>query len=158
DFRLYEPRQVSQRLLPTEITRLQRNDVRQACLHNIDLGADRYFLQRHGHLNVARQIGIVELIRVAQAFVRNELEGFPAERMALAGRKVPEGHLERAADLRLQMMHCAGKTVGWEPFRQRVCLEERAIDFLRPGCQNTVQANGVGHHLISFWYDESAPR
>src|SRR5262249_61082796 len=118
----------------------------------------RHFLQRNGHLNVAGQIGIVELVRVAQAFVGNELEVFPAEGMSLAGRKVPEGHLELAAYFRLQMMHCAGKTVGWEPFRQRVCFEERAIDFLRPGCQNTVQANSVGHHPVSFWYDESAPR
>ena len=31
---------------------------RQALLHHIELGADRYFFQRHSHLNVARQAGI----------------------------------------------------------------------------------------------------
>ena len=35
DFRLYELRQVSQRLLPAEVTRLQRNDIRQAFLDDI---------------------------------------------------------------------------------------------------------------------------
>src|SRR5271169_6215870 len=53
DLGLDEPCQVSQRLLPTEITGLGWNDVRQACLHDIQLGADRYLLQRHRHLNVA---------------------------------------------------------------------------------------------------------
>src|SRR5206468_682599 len=32
DFRLYELRQVSQRFLPAEVTRLQRHDIRQAFL------------------------------------------------------------------------------------------------------------------------------
>jgi len=40
DLGLDEPCQVSQRLLPTEITGLEWNDVRQACLHDIQLGAD----------------------------------------------------------------------------------------------------------------------
>ena len=42
DLRLDEPCQVSQRILPTEITSLRWNDVRHACLRNIQLGADRY--------------------------------------------------------------------------------------------------------------------
>ena len=42
-FGLYEPCQVSQQLLPTEVTGLQRNDIRQALLHDVELGADRYF-------------------------------------------------------------------------------------------------------------------
>jgi hypothetical protein len=43
DLGLDEPCQVSQRLLPTEITGLGWNDVRHACLRDIQLGADRYF-------------------------------------------------------------------------------------------------------------------
>jgi len=31
-------------------------------LHRIELGADRYFFQRHSHLDVARQVGIVEFV------------------------------------------------------------------------------------------------
>jgi hypothetical protein len=40
DFGFYEPCQVLQRLLPAEITGLQRNDVRQTFLHDVDLGSD----------------------------------------------------------------------------------------------------------------------
>jgi hypothetical protein len=36
------------------------------------------------------------------------------------------------------------QAIGRQPFRERVRFEERAIDFLRPGCQNAVQTNGVG--------------
>jgi hypothetical protein len=43
------------------------------------------------------------------------------------------------------MMHRAGEAVGREPLRERIGLDERAIDFLRPGCQDAVQANSVGH-------------
>src|SRR5438309_5085961 len=44
DLGLDEPRQVSQRFLPAEITGLQRYDIGQAFLNDVDLGADRYFL------------------------------------------------------------------------------------------------------------------
>ena len=62
DFGFYEPCQVSQRLLPAEITGLRWNGIRQALLHHIEPGADRYFFQRHSHLDVARQVGIVEFV------------------------------------------------------------------------------------------------
>src|SRR4029077_20237876 len=88
DFGFYEPCQVSQRLLPAEITGLRWNGVRQALLHHVELGADRYFFQRHSHLGVPRQVGIVEFVRVAQAFVRNELDIFASERMAFARRDI----------------------------------------------------------------------
>jgi hypothetical protein len=102
------------------------------------------------HHNLAGEARIVEFVRVAQAFVRNELDIFAAKRVAVARREVPEGHFERAADLRFQMMHRAGKTVGREPFREGIRLEERAIDFLRPGRQDAVQANGAGHGGFPF--------
>src|SRR5690242_1931464 len=57
DLRLNEPCQVPQRLLPAEITSLGWNGVRDACLHDIQLGADRHSLQRHRHLHLAGQIG-----------------------------------------------------------------------------------------------------
>ena len=85
DFRLHEPCQVSQRLLPPEVARLHRNDVRQAFLHDVELRADRNFLQRHRHHDLAGEVRIVELVSIAQALVRNELDVFPAERMADAG-------------------------------------------------------------------------
>ena len=81
DFRLDELCQVSQRLLPTEIASLQRNGIGQAFLHNIKLGAERDFLERHRHLNLTRQVGIVEFVSVAQAFMGHELNILAAKRM-----------------------------------------------------------------------------
>src|SRR5262249_8387053 len=76
---------------------------------------------------------------------RDELDIFAAEGVALARREVPERHSECAADLRLQMVHRAGEAVGRKPFRERVRLDERAIDFLGAGRQDPVQAYGSGH-------------
>src|SRR5215469_1889989 len=87
DLGLDEPCQVSQRLLPTEITSLGWNDVWHACLRDIHLGADQYFLQRHRHLHLAGQIGIIEFVRVAQAFACDELDIGAAKRMAFARRE-----------------------------------------------------------------------
>src|SRR2546430_3980693 len=58
----------------TEITSLRSNDVRHACLRDIQLAADRYFLQHHSHLHLAGQVGIVEFVRVAQEFARHEFD------------------------------------------------------------------------------------
>jgi hypothetical protein len=77
DLGLDEPCQVSQRLLPTKITSLWWNDVRHACLYDIHLGADQYFLQLHRHLYFAGQVRIVESVRVTQAFARDELDISP---------------------------------------------------------------------------------
>jgi cytochrome c-type biogenesis protein CcmH/NrfG len=85
-----------------------------------------------------------------QAFARDELDIFAAKHVAFARCEVPEGHFERAADFWFQMMHSADKAVGRKPFRERVRLEERAIDFLWAGCQNAVQAYGVGHTRLSL--------
>src|SRR5262249_7400529 len=121
-----------------EITSLGWNEVRHARLHDIQLSADGYLLQRHSHLHFAGQIGIVESVRVAQAFTRDELDILAAERVAFARREIPEGHLVCTTDLWLQVVHRAGKAVGRKPFRERVRFEERAIDLLRAGRQDTV--------------------
>ena len=70
--------------------------------------------------------------------------------VAFARCEVPKGHFERAADFCLQMMHGAGKAIGRKPFRERVPLDKRAIDFLWAGRQNAVQAYGAGHPLLSL--------
>jgi len=84
DFGLDEAGEVSQRILPAEIARFHRNDVGNTFLHDVELGADGDLLERHRHLHFARQIGVVELVRVAQALAGHELQIFSAERMALA--------------------------------------------------------------------------
>ena len=111
DLRLHEARELRQRLLPAEITRFDRDRGRQAGLLDIDLGAHGDRLEHNGDVNRTGQIGVVEAVGVADALVRNELEVFPPERMAVAGRKVLERHLERAADFWFQMLYGAGKPV-----------------------------------------------
>ena len=46
DFGLDEAGEISQRLLPAEIARLHRNGVGNAFLHDSQLGADGYLLER----------------------------------------------------------------------------------------------------------------
>src|SRR5215475_12683317 len=82
DFGLDETGEVLQRILPAEIARFLRNDVRNTFLHDVHLGANGYLPERHRHLDFARQIGIVEFVRVAQALAGHELQIFSAERMA----------------------------------------------------------------------------
>ncbi|MEA2958434.1 MAG: hypothetical protein QOJ58_3940, partial [Alphaproteobacteria bacterium] len=61
---------------------------------------------------LAGQVGIVEFVRVAQEFARDEFDIFAAKHVAFARCEVPKGHFERAADFWFQMMHSAGKAVG----------------------------------------------
>src|SRR6201997_4291795 len=70
--------------------------------------------------------------------------------MALACREVAERHPVAAADLRIKLMHSARVAARRQPLRQCVWLEERAIDFIRPGGQNAVQTNSVGHDNFSL--------
>src|SRR5499427_958871 len=85
-----EAGEVSQRILPAEIARFHRNGVGKTLLHDVQLGADRYWLECHRHLDFARQIGILESVRVAQALAGHELHIFSAERMAHARGEIAE--------------------------------------------------------------------
>jgi hypothetical protein len=90
DFGLDETREISQRILPAEIARFHRNGVGKTLLHDIQLSAAGYWLERHRHLDFARQIGIVEFVRVAQAFAGYEFQILSAERVALACGEIAE--------------------------------------------------------------------
>src|SRR5437870_5908727 len=85
NFRLDQLRQLREGLLPAEIARLRRNDLGNAFLHDVQLGPARDLLQRDGDLHLARQVRVVELVGVADALVRRELEIPSAEGMAFAG-------------------------------------------------------------------------
>ena len=61
--------------------------------------------------------------------------------MGVAAREIAERHLERAADGGLEVMDRAGEAVRGEPFGQGIGLEEGAIDLLRAGAKDTVEAN-----------------
>src|SRR5262245_43535712 len=69
--------------------------------------------------------------------------------MALTRREVAERHLESAADLRVELMHAAGKSVGRQPLRHGVRFGKGAIDLVGLGCKNAVQSDGVGHGCFS---------
>ena len=67
----------------------------------------------------------------------------------VAGREIPERHLERTADLRFEVVHGAGKTVRRQPLRKCVGLDEGAVDFQRTGGENAVQVDSAGHGVSS---------
>jgi hypothetical protein len=90
DFGLDEAGEVSQRILPAEIARFHRNDVGKAFLHDVHVSADGDGLERYRHLDFARQIGIVECVRVAQTLAGHELQILSTEGMALARGEIAE--------------------------------------------------------------------
>ena len=89
--------------------------------------------------HLARQVRIVELVGVAKALVRDELEVLAAERVALAGGEVGERHLVRAADSGVHMVNLAGEAVRRQPLGHGVGIEERPVDPLRRRPQHAVE-------------------
>src|SRR5690349_21602794 len=85
DLRLDQLREQRERVLPAEITGFRRDGGGYAFLHDVHFRPQRYGLQRHGDRHHARQVGIVELVGMADALVGHQLEILPAERMAVAG-------------------------------------------------------------------------
>jgi hypothetical protein len=79
DLGLDERGEVIERLLPAEITGLERDGRRQALLDDIDLRADRHRPQRDGGDHLTEQVRILEAIRVADQFIWNEIEVLAAE-------------------------------------------------------------------------------
>src|SRR5262245_35937409 len=84
DFGFNETGEVSQRVLPTQIAHLRRNDVGNAFLQDVELGTAGDCLESYRHLHFARQIGVVEFVGVAQPLAGHELHVISAERMTLA--------------------------------------------------------------------------
>src|SRR5207237_10521943 len=79
DLGLDERGEVIERLLPAEITGLERDGRRQALLDNIDLGADRYRPQADGGDHLAGQVRMRETIRVTDQLICNAIEVLAAE-------------------------------------------------------------------------------
>jgi hypothetical protein len=63
--------------------------------------------------------------------------------MALSVREVREGHPECSTHLGVQFVDLGRETIGGQPFRQSVGIQECPIDPLGLGAQDAVQANGV---------------
>src|SRR5882672_1409292 len=145
DLRLHEFGQVSQRLLPTEVTGFNGYDIRQAFLDDADFRTERDFLQRHGYPDLTGQVGILELVGVAQALVGDEFNILATERVALAIGEIAKGHPEGAAYFRVHVMHGAGVAIRRKPLGHGVRLEEGAIDLLWLRGQDSMETHGVGH-------------
>src|SRR5258708_5172824 len=149
DLRLDEFGQVSQRLLPAEVTGFDWNDIRQAFLHDADFRTERDFLQRHRYSDLTGQVRILELVGVTQALVGDEFDILATERVALAVGEIPKGHPEGAAYFRVHVMHGAGVAIRRKPLGHRVRLEEGAIDLLGLRGQDSMESHGVGHDQSS---------
>lgn len=144
DLGLDELRQEVERFLPAHVTGLGWNDGGDAFLGDVDFGATEDFFQYDSAGHFTGKIRIIEFIRVAKEFIRLHLEVRPAERVAVAGVEVLEGHLEGATDLRIHVVHLCGESVGRKPFDHGVGIEESAVDAFRLGSQHAVEADGVG--------------
>src|SRR3546814_8975451 len=82
-----------------------------------------------------------------------------AEGMALPGGEVPEGHSVFTAFFRLKLVDRTGETKGRQPARNGVGFQECAVDLFRPGGENPVQFDSIGHgHLLSRGYAGCATR
>ena len=63
------------------------------------------------------EVGVVELVGVADALVGHQLEELAAERMRLSRGEIREGHFVGAAYLGLELMDLARKPMGRQPLR-----------------------------------------
>jgi 3-oxoacyl-[acyl-carrier protein] reductase len=80
-----------------------------------------------------------------------QLDVLAAERMRGARAEVPERHPEATADTRVHRMDRAGEAVRRQPLRERVGLEEGAVELAGRRLQDAVQADGtVGHRRARF--------
>ena len=107
-------------------------------------------VQADRHVHLAGQIRVVELVRVADPFVRHQLDVLPAEGVAAARREVRERHLVGATEAGVHVMHLAGESVGRQPLDHRVRIEEGAIDPLGRSPQDAVKADGAWHDRYSL--------
>ena len=108
---------------PAEVAGLERDQVGNALFRDRHLRADRNGLQRVGRFQLARQVRVVEPVRVDEPFARDAVLEFAAEGLAVAGLEVAKRHPVLATDLGLRFMHGAEKAVrgaaNWPPRRVR---------------------------------------
>src|SRR5881394_3749454 len=150
NLRLDELGQQGERFLPAEIARFGWDGRRDPFLDDTHLRADGHLLERDRGLHLAGQARVVELVGMANAFIRHELEIRAAEGVTGAGGEVREGHLVGAADLRIDMVNLAGEAVRRKPFGHGIGIEERPIHPLRDGPEHSVKPNGAGGHVAPF--------
>src|SRR5512139_3862109 len=146
DFGLDELCEQHQGFLPPEIAGFDRYDLGNPFLHDAQLGSTRHRLQRDGRLHDAREVRVVELVRIADPFVRYEFEILAAERVALLRGEIRERHPERAANRGIQVLDRAREAVRRKPLGHRIGIQESPVDALRRGPQDAVKTNSAGGH------------
>src|SRR6185436_14486785 len=149
NLRLDELRKQGERFLPAEIARLWWDGLRNPFLYDGHLGTDRHLLQGYRRLHFSAEVRVVELVRVASAFMWHQLEICSAEGVAVAGGEVCERHPVGTADFGIEMVALAREAVRRKPFGHCVWIEERPIDFLGRRTEHTVEPDGVCRHMVS---------
>lgn len=66
NIRLYQPRQISQRFLPTKITTVWRNHSRDTALRNVNFHANGDWLDRHTRRHLASKIRPINRLGCSQ--------------------------------------------------------------------------------------------
>src|SRR5437868_9093408 len=89
--------QEGERFLPAEAASLGRNGVRNPFLYDVQLSSAEHLLQGNRRLHRAGKVRIVELVRVADALVRRQLEKSSAKGVAFSGGEIRERHPVGAA-------------------------------------------------------------
>jgi hypothetical protein len=144
DFGFDEFAEEDEGFLPAEVAGFGGDHGGDAFLGDADFGAAKDLAENDRGLHFAGEVGVVEFVAVADAFVRFEFEVGAAEGMGLAGVEVGEGHFVAAADLGVEVMDFAGESVWREPFGHGVGVEEGAVNALRRGAEDAVKFDGVG--------------
>ena len=115
----------------------------------MQLGAAEHGFQGDGDLHLSGEVGVVELVGVADAFVGLELHVGAAEGVAAAGGEVGEGHAVAAAFADVAFMHGGGEAEGRQPFDHGVRVGEGAVEAALGAAQDAVQADGLAGHGVS---------
>src|SRR5207237_10050945 len=113
------------------VTHFGRDHGVHTLLRDVYFRSDRSLLQGYSVLHFSRQIRVVELVRVADTFIRHEFEICSAEGVALTVAKIGERHAVAAAPFRVHLVNLAGKSIRWQPLRHRLRIKKRAVNLLR---------------------------
>lgn len=141
DFCFDEERQEGQGFLPAEIAGLDGNESRDAFLGDVYFGATEDLGEGDGGDHLAGEVGIIEGVGIADAFVGLEFEIGAAKGVALARAEISKGHLEGAAHAGIHAVHFASEPVWRKPFGNRVCIEKGAVNALRFRAEDAVKVN-----------------
>jgi hypothetical protein len=146
---LNEAGKLREGFLPAEVAHLDGNGRRDAFLHYGQFRSAGDLLQRDRREHFPRQVWVVELIGVTEAFIGQQFAIGSAKAVGLPCCKVCERHSVGAADFDVHMMNPASKAIWRKPLGHCLRLNKCPIDPLRIRTQYTVKSNGsCGHGYL----------